>query len=77
MEPKKTLLDTKAIEARLLEKYPFGIIPRIEIAKATGHIVGYDTVKQKGMIEGEVKIGGRICYPVASVIDFIVSRMAG
>ena len=75
-ENEKRILDSDSIKRRLLDKYPFGYIPRIEIKKATGNIVGPSTLANlKDGILGAKKIGGRICYPVENVIKFVQNRM--
>jgi len=68
----------KTLEKTLSEKYPFGI-PRKEIGKATGNVLHPRTEANNDCsgdaIHGRFKVGRRMIYPVASVIQRIKSKM--
>ena len=75
------LFDAETVKTRMLQMYPLGYVPRNKIGEATGGILGYqnmanrDSDKRKKSIQGTIKIGGKICYPVERVIEFIESEI--
>ncbi|MCP3945074.1 MAG: hypothetical protein GY710_26850 [Desulfobacteraceae bacterium] len=81
MDPENNIFfDVKKVEAMLFKKYPFGYVPRAEIGKATGGLLhpktmaNRDSSKDQGSVEGVVKIGGKVCYPIKKVIKFLESE---
>ncbi len=80
-KPDKTeFFNVEEVEAGLLKKYPFGYVPRPEIGNATGGLLhprtmaNRDSDPKKKSIEGTIKIGGKVCYPVSKIIEFLQSE---
>ena len=55
------------------------IIPRTQVPKLTGGLIAVGTLANldsagKG-IPGAFRIGRKVCYPVSSVLEFLVGRL--
>lgn len=80
MENKTNLFNIEQIKSTLLTQFPLGYVPRNKIEIATGGILhpktmaNRDTDKKQKSIEGTVKIGGKICYPIDKIIEFIATE---
>ena len=76
-QTQSSLFDSKQIKATLMTQFPFGYVPRSKIDVATGGILhpktmaNRDTDRNQKYIGGIVKIGGKICYPIERIIEFI------
>ena len=72
-------INANEIRARLLNMYPFGLIPRNRIEAATGGILGQTTMAKQDSqgtgIKGGTRVGNKICYPVDNVIEFTLSKL--
>lgn len=80
MMGEKPFFKTDNVRMELIKRFPMGYVPRSKIEDATGGILhpktmaNRDTDKTKKSIVGSVKIGGKVCYPIEEIINFIKSE---
>jgi hypothetical protein len=61
------------------ERWPASFVPRREIPKFTGGLYSAATIANRDCdgsgISGAFKIGRQVCYPVASLVDWLLSKL--
>lgn len=74
-------MNTQISFKSLADRWPSAFVAREKIGVFTGYILSPKTCanldSQGKGIEGRVKVGGKVCYPVDSVIKFIESKAKG
>jgi len=72
-------LDIEKVKRNLNEAYPFGLIPRTDIDKATGGILSPQTMANLdstgGGIEKSVTINKKRFYPIEAVINYVMGKI--
>ena len=78
-KPEPVTLDPETIKKNLNGLYPFGLIPRTEIKKATGGILSPQTMSNLdstgGGIEKSVTINKKRFYPIDDVIKYVMGKI--